>query len=291
MDSVTFLERLNYFSPFGRVTWDRGHGEAIQFAYASGAPPLELLASDNQQDIRLRQDLSALAAFPQVSLRSGKAHVQRAASWEAAYHKKVGARTYSLGAYAENVSNAAVTLSTPDGPGPVTDLLPNVFSDSWVFNAGNYHSIGYVASVTQDLGNQFEIGVAYGSGGALTAAENAAAAATPDELRASLRTARRQSVTTKVSGVIPGTGTQFATSYQWASVNAFTPAHLYLTQSMREGMGWDIRVRQPLPGHLEATADLRNLLAQGYVPVIVDGRRMYLMHNPRALRGGVSFIF
>jgi hypothetical protein len=57
-------------------------------------------------------------------------------------------------------------------------------------------------------------------------------------------------------------------------------------------------VRQPLPGflgfggRLELTAEVRNLLAQGYVPVTTaDGRTLLLVQAPRALRGGVSFVF
>ena len=45
-------------------------------------------------------------------------------------------------------------------------------------------------------------------------------------------------------------------------------------------------------GRLEASADLRNLLAQGYLPLAAgDGRRLLLVQSPRALRGGLSFIF
>ncbi len=47
-----------------------------------------------------------------------------------------------------------------------------------------------------------------------------------------------------------------------------------------------------MPGRLEATADLRNLLAQGYLPIrTADGRDVFLIHSPRAVRGGLSFIF
>jgi hypothetical protein len=75
------------------------------------------------------------------------------------------------------------------------------------------------------------------------------------------------------------------------------PSHVFLTQSMQEGAGLNLQVRQPipyfggLPGHLEATADLRNLLAQGYVPVPAAGGRIFLVPYPRSLRGGLSFIF
>ena len=46
------------------------------------------------------------------------------------------------------------------------------------------------------------------------------------------------------------------------------------------------------PFRLEAVADLRNLLAEGYLPFAMsDGRQILLMHTPRSFRGGLSFIF
>ena len=41
MDSVTFLDRMNYVSPYARLTYDRGHGQVFQLGYASGTPPAE----------------------------------------------------------------------------------------------------------------------------------------------------------------------------------------------------------------------------------------------------------
>jgi len=38
--------------------------------------------------------------------------------------------------------------------------------------------------------------------------------------------------------------------------------------------------------------DLRNLMAQGYVPVMgQDGRTVYLVQPARSVRGGVAFTF
>jgi hypothetical protein len=43
---------------------------------------------------------------------------------------------------------------------------------------------------------------------------------------------------------------------------------------------------------MDALIDLRNLLAQGYVPVMgQDGRTVYLVQSARAIRGGVAFTF
>ena len=119
-----------------------------------------------------------------------------------------------------------------------------------------------------------------------------------DELRSLIRRSQRQWVRSRVSGVTPVTGTRFAASYEWSGSQALTPGHVYLTQRLYPETGLNIRVRQPLPmwsglpGRIEASADLRNMLAQGYLPIsLADGRRLVLAHSPRAVRGGLSFIF
>ena len=43
LDSVSFIERLNYVSPYGRATYDLGSIGSLEFGFSSGAPPLELL--------------------------------------------------------------------------------------------------------------------------------------------------------------------------------------------------------------------------------------------------------
>ena len=76
------------------------------------------------------------------------------------------------------------------------------------------------------------------------------------------------------------------------------PAHVYLTNSPSRDTGWNVSVRQPLPGifgmggRIEASAELRNALAQGYLSLATaDGGRILLIQSPRALRGGFAFIF
>ena len=87
-------------------------------------------------------------------------------------------------------------------------------------------------------------------------------------------------------------------SYQWMDQRSATPGQLYSTQPMRPEAGFNVLVRQPIPTffsmpwRMEASADLRNMLAQGYLPLsVVDGRRILLVQTPRSFRGGLSFIF
>jgi hypothetical protein len=102
----------------------------------------------------------------------------------------------------------------------------------------------------------------------------------------------------KLSGTVPGAGTQWATSYRVANQKSLTPVDLFDCSPGQMDPYWNIFIRQPipgtgfLPGKMEALVDLRNLLAQGYVPVIGhDGRTLYLVQSARAVRGGLAFVF
>jgi len=67
---------------------------------------------------------------------------------------------------------------------------------------------------------------------------------------------------------------------------------------MRQLPGLNLYVRQTIPGlgmlpwRMEATADMRNMLAQGYLTLgMTNGQQVMLIENPRSVRGGLSFIF
>lgn len=298
LESVSFLERLNYFSPYVRATHRQGESGALEFVYSSGVPPAEALAYGKEPGAQLHQDMAALALFPRVSLRDGRARVQRIQTLEVGYRRSVGSRTYSLAVYRENLRNTALTMVAPPGVVPTTDLLPDLFSNSAVFNIGDLSGVGYMASVTQALGDAVQLTAAFGSGNALVASSDEVASGTPEEVRRHLRYGRRYWMTARLATTVPHAGTQVVTSYRWPDGRALTPGHYYLTQALRPETGWNVHVRQPmpalpgLPGRLEASADFRNLLAQGYLPVnLPQGKRLYLMQTPRSVRGGVSFIF
>jgi hypothetical protein len=103
---------------------------------------------------------------------------------------------------------------------------------------------------------------------------------------------------TRLNGTLPGSGTHVSMAYIWTPTGQVIPTHTFLTQEWQPSMGLNFQLRQPLPaitgmgGRFEVTAEVRNLLAQGYVPVpSSDGRNMLLVPFPRSLRGGLSFIF
>lgn len=296
LDSVTYVDRLNYVSPFARLRYHIGPG-TLDLGYSSGAPPVELLNRD-VEDASLQNDIVAVTMLPRISLREGRTHIQRTENMEIGYQVRIGSRNYSVGAYHEFVRNAALTMSVPSGQMlfPM-DMLPELSSSSSVFNIGNYSRSGLTAAVTQDIATNWSVTFAAGKGGVLTASRDFHPSV-PTELRSMIQKAQRMWARGIVTGVAPVTGTCFVASYEWSDATTLTPGHVYLTQKIYPETGLNIRVRQPLPGwtalggRLEATAELRNLLAQGYLPIAMsDGRRVVLANFPRAIRGGFSFIF
>jgi len=297
LDSVTYIDHLNYFSPFARVTARIGPG-TFDFGYSSGAPPVDLLNA-REIDGSLQGDVAALSVLPRVSLRDGRAFVQRTENIEGGYSFQIGSRIYSVGAYHEVVRNGALTMTSAEsGYFERGDLLPELSSRSSVFNIGSYTRSGYTASVTQPVSDNLSVTVAVGRGGVLTTGGSVLTTDDPDELREMIHQVQRHWARGIISGTIPTTGTKLAASYEWSDARALTPGHVFLTQKIYPETGLNCKVRQPLPGwgglpgRLELTAELRNMLAQGYLPLsMANGQRVLLVETPRSFRGGLAFIF
>jgi hypothetical protein len=302
LESVSFVQRLNYLSPFARATYDLDSKSSLRFGFSTGTEPNELAGAGSELGTDLGQDLTALAQLPRISRRDFQAQVQRTKTFEAGYRRVQGSRTYAAAAYRESVSNAAFIMSGPSDFVPVSDSLPDFGTRSRIFNTGNYQDLGYMAAVTQSLGDHMEASLAAGRGAALVAGGGEAQSNDPNEVRGLIRQTQRPWVTMRLSGTVPVTGSRLSTDYGWTDIHAVVPVHEFLTlqsdaQAFYQQTGWNVHLRQPLPafggmpGRLEATVDLQNLLAQGYLPVTAAGRRTLLTNSPRAVRGSLSFIF
>jgi hypothetical protein len=294
--SVSYLDRINYLSPFVRATFDAGNQGRVRVAFTSGGQPTELLARDGQKSGELQQDLAALALMPVISLSDSHMTVERTQNLEIGYDRVSGSRTYSLGAYEETVSNAAFMLSAPADFLPAADLLPDLSSRSSIFNIGSYHRTGFTAGVKQMLGDHAEVAVAAGRTGVLTAARGEQPFGDSDALRAGIGQGQRAWVTVRVAGTLPRAGTRIAANYGWTDFHVLMPAHLFVTQDVNQDIGVNLYIHQPLPisgmpWRMEASAELRNLLAQGYLPLGGAGTHSVLTNSPRSLRGGLNFIF
>lgn len=298
LDMVSFVDHLNYLSPYARLDYEISPGSDLEFAYTAGNARPGLTGPDEQPDEDLQRGLDTLALYPRLSMLNGQSEVQRGQEYEVAYSRKMGTRTYRVSAYSETVSNLALTMVAPAGMFSAADVLPDIFSGNSIFNAGTFASAGYSGAVTQNLGDNVSATVIYTSTGALTTDGHELVSDSPDDLRSMIRAGRRQAATTRINVTSPWTGTHLVAAYQFAlgaNQRWIEPGNLYSTSSLHTLPGLNIYVRQPIPGfggRIVATADLRNLLAQGYLGLnAAQNQRILLVENPRSIRGGVSFIF
>ncbi|HVN04173.1 MAG TPA: carboxypeptidase-like regulatory domain-containing protein [Bryobacteraceae bacterium] len=296
-DSVSFNDRTHYLSRYALLSYSLGTAGEIDVSYTAGNPHQNMDDAGAAAD-PLQHEVSALGLFPMVSLRAGQAEVQRGTNVELGYSRRAGSRKFAVSTYRQSISNLALTISAPTGLLPVGDVLPDFFSGTSMFNAGNFAATGYIASATQNLGDNLSATVVYGSSGALTADRGDLVDGNPDNLRAMIHGARQQSVTFRASATSRRTGTHILASYQVADSRLSVPDPIYSTSGLRPQPGLNIYVRQAIPApaalpwRMEVTADLRNLLQQGYLPLATtDGSPLVLMENPRMVRGGLSFIF
>jgi hypothetical protein len=223
--------------------------------------------------------------------------VQQTRNFEIGYQKRSGSRVFGLSGYSERVFNAAATVSGPARIFAPGDVLPDISASGDVVNLGRYSRLGFSGSATQHLGDHVDLTAAVGRSGVLEAAASDAVT-TPSELLSGMRTGQDYWASARASAVAPVTGTRISASYEWMQPGDMMPVHFSVTENYSSEPGLNIHFRQPLPafgglpGRMEATADVQNLMAQGYVSLTAAGsQRVVLTQNPRALRGGVSFIF
>jgi hypothetical protein len=297
VEAVAFLDRMTMFSPFARLTTDLGDRGVVELAYSNGAPPLDLLAPASMEG-SLQGDMVGLAMFPRVSLRGGHARVQRTESYEAGYRRLMGDWTLSTAAYAERVRDAAFTVAAPAGMYSSMDLLPDIASNSSIFNMGGYRTDGMMVSLARTLGQDWSAGMMIGWSGMLAPNGMVPVSGDPESMRTHLAVNRRLSGTARVNGLFRQSGTRLAATYVWTPEGVVPATHAWMTQRTGPQAGLNIQLRQPLPssgfipGRFEMTAEVRNLLAAGYTAIPApDGRSIYLVQFPRSLRGGFNFIF
>jgi len=294
-ESVSFVDRLDFISPFARMVREFSDGRTLELRYASGAPRPDEAVREGDQ---LRRSVQSLGMFPRVALDHGRATVQRSEHIELAYRERVGKGKVEAAVFQDVISDAAVTALAPDHLVGGGDLLPDLFSRSSTLNGGRHFTRGYRVSYARKLADQLEAALGYSNTGVLTRDEAAGPTNGMAGLRRTLGMERAHLATASLSTILPRSDTRLQSSYQWVSRQAVMAADLYNDFASASDPGWNIVIRQPipleagLPGKLEASAEFRNLLKAGYLPIQTgDGSTLYLLPAIRSYRGSLSFIF
>ncbi len=292
LDSVTFSDRLSRLSPFIRGTASLGTIGSLSAVYSNGGLPNDLYIHQFGPDSDVAGTLNSMATLPEFSFRDGRLQLQRTQNYELGYLKTAGTRAYGVSGFYENVNDGRLTVSGDLSGLDAGDVLPDLSTRSSIYNVGHYNRNGVVASIDQKIGESFEFALAGGTMGGFTAK-----GAPGTEADSFLTRSSHPIASLNVRTTLPVSNTRIFGNYEYVGDGAVVPRHIFSTQRLYTEPGLNIVVRQPLPSlfglrRFELSADLRNLLAQGYIPVASrDGRQLLIVQAPRAVRGGLNFIF
>lgn len=286
LDTVQFLGRVTAFRPFGAVDVHLSPDMVVGYRYATSEPTMRAAKGFETAPADLSE------SGPRMSLQDGAAVLERAHHHEISVSRRAGPNSLQVAFYDDNIADPALT-----GVGQVSadsgNFLPDPYAGTFTYNGGDLRTNGVRVVAQRKLTGSLSGTVVYSYGGVLSVAREGG------QLGASnFVLARRHAVTGKVSGRAPHTKTRWLASYRWTSGTALTPVDLFDQSPGQSDPFLNIFLRQPLPqlgflpGQVDALVDVRNLLAQGYVPVVgPDGQTVYLVQAPRSLRAGLAFSF
>ena len=293
LDYLNAMQDAKLARPQLRLLYQMNPSTALAFQYG--------VEGSGVSDTLLER-VGMLQAFPRVTMRGFRPRLEQLNHAEISFHRRVSKDSqFELAVYGDGLQNAAVYGfgSLGESGWQSGNILANPVANGWVLNVGDYHSTGFHAAYTAKLGAHMEAAFAYALGDALTV-DPAAAASQSYALnsRGLLRPARSQTVAGRFTAQIPKFKTQITTSYEWMPQDRVTLVDPYGQANLQMQPYLGIQIRQPLPAlaflpaRIEALADFRNLLAQGYVPLTQAGDNPVILTSAyRSFRGGFSVQF
>jgi hypothetical protein len=287
LQTIQFMGRVNAFKPFGSADFHLTPDTVIEYQYASSIPNTRTEKGFDSSPSDLTE------TGPRMSISNFTPALERAHHQEVSVSQRIGKNNMQAAFYSDRVADPVLTgvgeLGAESG-----DVLPDTYSGTFSYQGSDLETRGMRLVLQRKLLADLTATLDYAYGGALDLAR-------PDvelqDAREWIHTQRRHAVAAKFSGTIPHAKTRWIASYRWTSGPALTPVDLFNTSAGQADPYLNVFLRQPIPagflsGHMEVLVDLRNLLAQGYVPVIgSDGRTVYLVQSARSVRGGVAFNF
>jgi hypothetical protein len=236
-------------------------------------------------------DLSETA--PRMSITGFAPAVERAHHQEVSVSQRIGKNNMQVAFYSDSFIDPVLT-----GVGEMTaesgEVLPDVYSGTFSYQGNDFATRGMRVVLQRKLLSDLTATLDYAYGGVLDLSR-------PDvqlqDAREWIRAEQRQAVAAKFSGTVPKSKTRWIASYRYTGGHTLTAVDLFNRSAGQSDPYLNLFIRQPIPasflaGHMEILMDLRNLLAQGYVPVMGrDGRTLYLVQSARSARGGVAFSF
>jgi len=286
LQTIQFLGRVAAARPFGWVDFHFSPDTVFEYRYASSEPD----SRDEKGFDSAPADLSE--SGPRVSLAHFRPELEHAHHQEVSISHREGKTNFQLAGYLDRVVNPALN-GVGDASGE--NILPDIYSDTFTYRGKNLNAAGMRVVLQRKLRDDLTATLDYSYGGVLDLGR---ADTRLSEVAENSVIRNRHALAGKLSGTIPKYKTKWTASYRHVSGQALTSVDMFNASPGQSDPYLSFFVRQPipgthfLPGHMDAIIDVRNLLAQGYVPVLgQDGRTLYLVDSSRSVRGGVAFTF
>ena len=292
LQTIQFMGRVNALKPFGSVDLHITPNTVLEYQYATSVPNMGLEDRFGEEGFdSASSDLSETA--PRMSITGFSPAVERDHHQEVSISQRIGKNNLQVAFYADSLADPVLT-----GVGEMTaesgEVLPDVYSGTFSYQGNDYATRGMRVVLQRKLFSDLTATLDYAYGRVLDLSR-------PDvqlqDAREWIRGEQRQAVAAKFGGTVPKANTRWIASYRYTGGRTLTPVDLFDTSAGQSDPYLNLCIRQPIPAsllarHLEILVDLRNLLAQGYVPVMGrDGRTIYLVQSARSMRGGVAFSF
>ncbi len=293
LQTIQFMGRVTAFRPFGSADLHRSPNTLLEYRYATSQPDRRMEKGFDSAPADLSE------SGPHVSLAGFSSSLERSHHHEISLSHRMGNTNLQVAMYSDRVVDPALT-GVGDASAASGEVLPDLFSETFTYRGKKLDAKGMRVVLQRQLVSDLTATLDYGYGGVLDlnrTGSNQADVALQDARRDSL-VRNRHTAAAKFSGTLPGTKTRWITSYRWISGQALTPVDMFNASAGQSDPYLNVYLRQPIPGtgflpcHMDAVVDVRNLLAQGYVPLLgQDGRTVYLVQSARSIRGGVAFSF
>jgi hypothetical protein len=290
LQTIQFMGRVTAFRPFGSAALHLSPNTVLEYRYATSEPE-----SRTDRDKSLESAAAELSeSGPRVSLAGFSSSLERAHHHELALSHRAGKNNLQVAVYSDRVADPALT-GVGEPPADSGEVLPDPYSDTFTYRGKELDAHGMRVVFERKLASDLTATLDYGYGGVLDLSRTDVAL---QEARRETFMRDRHTASARFSGTLPGAKTRWIASYRWISGQALTPVDMFNASPGQSDPYLNIFLRQPIPGtgflpcHMDAVVDVRNLLAQGYVPVMgQDGRTVYLVQSARSVRGGVAFTF
>jgi hypothetical protein len=288
LQTIQFLGHVTAFRPYGSVDMHLSPNTVVEYEYATSRPNTRAEKGFDSSPADLSE------ADPRVSMTNFSTRLERAHHHELNVSRRLGKNSVQVAVFSDRVANTAL-IGTGEVNAAGGFLLPDIYSGTFTYAGDTLATRGMRVVLERKFSSDLTATLDYAYGGVLDLTK-------PDveiqNAQAWITTQSRHALAAKLSGTVPGAHTRWIASYRWINGPALTPVDMFNSSPGQSDPYLNVFIRQPiptlgfLPAHMEMLVDLRNLLAQGYVPVVgQDGQTVYLVQSARAVRGGVSITF